>query len=112
MANPTTYGTTLATFGVTPLTGFVVQSTTLTTKCNVFNQVMNENGQLVTQRFDDQSNELSLDMIVSSGSAPVPGQLLTYNALLYAILNVDYKTSNKDFPRVTVKCQSSQYLTL
>ena len=105
--DPTTYGLSSATYGVIPLTGFVVQTSTISTKEGVNAVILNETGQEVTRRYDDQINELSLDMIVTTGSIPIPGQTLTYNSILYEVLTCDIKSQNKDWKKCTVKCKNS-----
>ena len=107
MANPTTYGLTSVTYGTIPYSGFVVQSSSLSSKDGVMATVLNETGQEVCRRYDDQINELSLDMIVNGGSIPVPGQTLTYNEIVYEIETCDLKAANKDWNKVTVKCKNS-----
>ena len=111
MANPTTYGLSSVTYGTLPYTGFVVQSYTLAVKDGVLATVLNETGQEVVRRYDDQINELSLDMIVNGGSIPVPGQTLTYNSIVYEIQTCDLKAANKDFNKVSVKCKNSANIT-
>ena len=111
MSNPTSYGLTSVVYGVPALTGFVVQSSTISTKDGVMAIVLNETGQQVVRRYDDQINELTLDMIVNGGTAPIPGQTLTYNSILYEVQTCDVKSANKDFQKVTVKCLFSANIT-
>ena len=109
--DPTTYGLSTATYGVVPLTGFVVQTSTISTKEGVNAVILNETGQEVTRRYDDLINELSLDMIVTSGTPPVPGQTLTYNSIVYEVQTCEVKSANKDWKKVTCKCKNSANCT-
>lgn len=112
MATPNTYGLTSVIYGNPALSGFVVQSSTVATKTNVVAEVFNETGERVHVRYDDITNELTLDMIVNGGSIPVPGSTLTYNTVVYEIVSSDVKSANKDFEKVTVKCKNSEHLSL
>ena len=112
MSTPNTYGLTQATYGVTALTGFVVQSSSLSVKPGVAAEIHDETGVRVHSRYDDNQTEISLEMIVNGGAIPVPGTVLTYNLIKYEIQSVDVKGANKDFTKVSVKAKTSPGIVL
>jgi len=110
MAN--SYGLSSLTWGTIPYSGFVVSASTLNTKPGVIAEVFNESGQRVASRYDDLTNEITLECIINGGTAPLPGAELTYNSIKYETLSVDYKCANKDFEKVSIKAKNSANLTL
>lgn len=107
-----TYGLTAVTWGVPVFTGFVVQSSSIATKNNVEAIVVNETGQEVHWRFDDLMNELSLEMLITTGTSPAPGAEITYNSIKYVVTACDVKSANKAFTVVSVKAKNTANITL
>lgn len=112
MSYPQTYGLSSVTYGNPTMTGFVVQATTISSKCGVVAEIFNELGERVHSRYDDLTYEISLDMIVNGGAIPLPGAELTFNSIKYEIQTVEVKTSDKDFTKVGVKAKNSAGITL
>lgn len=108
----TTHGLSSITYGNPTITGFVVQSSSVSTKPAVTAEVFDEAGIRVHSRYDDITNELSLDVIVTSGTIPTVGTVFTFNTVKYEITGVDVKTANKDFVKVSIKGKNSSGITL
>ena len=111
MSTPNTYGLTSVTYGTPALTGFVVQTSSVSTKAGVAAEIFDESGKRVHARYDDLIHELSLEMIVNAGTLPVVGGTLTYDSNTYEVTGVDIKKANKDFVKVSVKAKSSSAIS-
>jgi hypothetical protein len=106
------YGLNTLTFGVPTLTGYVVQSYNLGSKCALVVPVANESGVIVQRRYDDVTTEISVEAVFAGATVPTPGQTFVYNTIEYEVQTVDTKGSNKEDTTVTIKGIVSQGVTL
>jgi len=100
------------TYGVPTLTGFVVESHDLTAKAANENTIASEVGNVVYRRYDDITDEMSVDAIFVNGTLPVVGTLVEYHSTKYILTEVSQKFSNKDFMKISLKGITSEYITL
>lgn len=106
------HGLASVTFGVPTLTGYVVQDFSISKKPALAVEVFDENGRRVYARYDDATDDLSIEAVFNGGDIPTVGSVLTYNATKYEVLSVDLKRANKDVQKVSIKGKKSEYLTL
>ena len=106
------YGLNTLTFGVPTLTGYVVQSYNLGSKCALVVPVANESGVIVQRRYDDVTTEVSVEAVIAGATLPTPGGTFTYNGIIYEVQGVDVKGQNKEDTTCTVKGIVSQGITL
>jgi len=113
MALHTKTGLTGLSFGVPNLDGFIVQSYTESKHCANVIEVLDETGNRVCARYDDETTELTFDAIFTSTSEiPEAGELFEYNGIKYEVLSYELKGENKGAKKVSIKGKVSQYITL
>jgi len=101
------------TWGCTPSSGLgIVTDTTKSSKCGIFQEVTNEYGQVVGVITDDVITDLTINLICTTGTAPIPGDTLTYNSNKYIVESYEQKNSQKSTQLGSVKVKSYQYITL
>lgn len=106
------YGLSSVSWGTPLMSGFVVQSYDISKSNQIVAEIFNESGVRKHVRYDDLTSELSIEVVYNGGTAPVPGEVLTYNGIKYETLNVDEKGSNKEFKKFTFKGKNSEGITL
>jgi hypothetical protein len=107
-----TYGLSSLTFGVPAVTGYVLQTFDVTTTPAVAVEVMDENGVRKVARYDDETEELSIEAYIQGATLPLPGAVFTYNSKKYEVLSIQVKGANKDYRKVTIKGKTSEGITL
>jgi len=108
----TTYGLSSLTFGVPTKSGYVVQAFTHTATPALVAEVADESGVRKHVRYDDDTDELTLEAVIQGATLPVAGGTFTYDGATYEVLSVERKGSNKDFVRVTIKGKKSEGVSL
>lgn len=103
-------GISTLTFGVPTKTGFVIQSFTKASTPAVAAEVTNELGQRVHARYDDVTDEITVEALIAGATLPLPGQSFAYDGETYETLSVEVKGANNDFRRVTIKGKTSEYI--
>ena len=110
MANQ--YGLTSITFGTPTVSGYVVQSNTVSTKPAVAVEVTNELGQRVYVNYDDVTSEVSFEAVFQGASLPTAGGTFTVDTVTYEVLSVDVKRENKGVKTVSIKGKTSANVSL
>lgn len=105
-----TYGLTTLTWGTPTSTGFVVTSVTNNQTTNVAAEVIDENGRRVCARYDDVVQTVTFEALVTTGSAPDPGEVFTNGGVDYECLSVEVKRVNNDFQRLTIVGKKTEYM--
>jgi len=112
MSTPQTYGTDHK-WALYDVSSFMtLQSDDISQSDVIVAEVMNEQGQVITVRLDDQRDEITLTGILKpSGTVPTPAQLIPYSGINYIIMNVDNAGVNNTFRKVSIKARKYQYIT-
>ena len=75
-------------------------------------EVKDADGNVVSRRYDDKKNDVSLDLIIdASYSVPVIGTELTYDGATYEITAVGKSESNTEHRKVSITAMKSEYIT-
>jgi len=107
-----TYGLSSLTFGTPTVTGYVIQSHTVSTKPAVIVEVIDEAGNRVHSRYGDITNELSVTALLNGATVPIPGATFAIDSVTYEVLSVDVKRENKGYKTVDIKGKKSENLSL
>ena len=93
------------------MTGCVVQSVTTKKSFANTSEVVDEKGNRITKRYDDLSNDITIEVIPKDGfTEPVPGATLAYKGVTYIVESVDDKREAKGFVRYTLTCTKPEYI--
>lgn len=106
------YGVSGVVFGSPAVTGYIVQSNSVSTKPAVIAEVMDENGKRVHARYDDVTSEVSFDAIFQGASLPAAGGTFTVDGITYEVQSIDVKRENKGFKTVSIKGKVSEGIAL
>lgn len=94
------------------ITGCAVQSVTRKKSFANVAEVVNERGNRITKRYDDVSDDITIELIPKSTYvAPEVGNRLTFNGVSYIIESIDDKQEAKGFVRYTLTCTKPEYIT-
>jgi hypothetical protein len=94
------------------ITNCAVQSVTRKKSFANTSEVVNEQGNRITKRYDDVSDDITIELIPKSAySVPAIGGRLSYGGVSYIIESVDDKREAKGFVRYTLTCQKPEYIT-
>jgi hypothetical protein len=107
-----TYGLSGLTFGVPTKSGYVVQAFTHSATPALVVEIQDETGVRKHVRYDDQTEEITVEAIIQGATLPTPGGTFVYDGTTYEILSVEKKGSNKDFVRVSIKGKKSEGVSL
>lgn len=107
-----TYGLTSITFGTVGLSGYVVQDSSVASTPQVVAEVFDITGARAHVRYDDVTDELTLNAVLQGATLPTPGAVFTYNGANYETVSVEKKQANKDFVKVTIKGKKSAGITV
>jgi hypothetical protein len=89
-----------------------VQSVTRKWSFANVNEVLNEQGNRVTKRYDDTSEDITIEMIPwSYYVVPTVGTWLQYSGKKYIIESIDDKREAKGFMRYTLTCTKPEYIS-
>lgn len=116
MANPTTHGTAHV-FGIQAGTGAVtnavVQAFSLTTDEQNKTSTLNELGNEIERRRDDQMKEGSITLrFTSSYVELVSGDVITYDSVKYEVDTVGVTETNDAHVTVEYTIKTTEYITL
>lgn len=76
-------------------------------------EVHDQYGRLVTKRYDDKRDKITLEgTILSAGVPPTIGGTFTYNSIKYIIEKVDDRGVNNDFRKLSLDLVKYQEITL
>lgn len=100
-------------FGVAgTITNAAVQSVNVTKSFSNVTEVKDENGNVVSRRYDDKMEEGTIEIIIASGySIPDQGDQLSYDSVTYEIVSVGKSESNGDHRKVSLNVKKSEYVT-
>jgi hypothetical protein len=106
------YGLSSLVFGAPAVTGYVVQSNAVSSKCGVVVPVADENGIIVQRRYDDVTSEVNFEAVFNGATIPTPGITFTVDSVEYIVETTDVKRENKGNKTVSIKGITSQGITL
>lgn len=109
---PNTYGLSSLVFGVPAISGYCVQTQSVSSKNNVEATVLDENGIIVHRRYDDLQSEVSWEAYVNGGSIPTPGSTMAIDSVTYIVVSCDVKRENKGFKVLNLKGVTSSGISL
>lgn len=73
----------------------------------------NESGNIIERRYDDITKEASITLRQrTSWTAPAVGDQLTYNSVIYIVVDVEKSETNKGFRESTLNLITSEGITL
>lgn len=102
-----TFGISTLTFGNPTLTGYVIQSYTKSeTSANII-EVLDETGNRVCARYDDDTTEITIEAVFAGATLPSAGASFAYDGVTYECLSVETKGENKSAKKVTLKGKKS-----
>ena len=85
-------------------TYMTVQSDSITTTYKLDVEVTDENGRVITDRLDDERNEVSIDgTMKSEGSEDLLGGTFSYGGVTFIVKGVTDRGTNNDYRKVTIK---------
>jgi len=94
------------------ITGCAVQSVSRKKSFANVAEVVNEQGNRITKRYDDISDDITIELIPKSTYAvPTAGSRLTFDGVSYIIESIDDKQEAKGFVRYTLTCTKPEYIT-
>lgn len=94
------------------ITNCAVQSVSRKKSFANTSEVVNEQGNRITKRYDDISADTVELIPKGTYSEPEPGQSLTYKTIKYIIESVDDKREAKGFVRYTLTCTKPEYINV
>lgn len=93
------------------ITACAVQSVSIKKSFANTSEVVNEAGNRITKRYDDLSQDLTIELIPKEAFVePTPGAKITYKGSQYIIESIDDKREAKGFVRYTVTAQKQEYI--
>lgn len=94
------------------ITDCAVQSVTRKKSFANTSEVVNEQGNRIAKRYDDISDEITIELIPKSAySVPAIGERIVYDGVNYIIESIDDKREARGFVRYTLTCQKPEYIT-
>jgi len=88
--------------------GLVVQSDNWTVRFALDVEVMDETGRVITDRLDDERNEITIEGVIKTEDAVLPGNTLTYGGLTWIVKDVTDRGSNTEYRKLSVKAVKYQ----
>ena len=85
------------------VTGIVVQSDSWTHRFALDVEVMDETGRVITDRLDDERNEITIEGVIKTTDAVLPGQELTYSGMAFIIKEVTDRGSNQEYRKLSIR---------
>jgi hypothetical protein len=94
------------------ITGCAVQSVQRKRSFVNTAEVVNEQGNRITKRYDDLDTAITIELIpkATGFTEPVAGTKLTYKSVNYIVESVDDKQEAKGFVRFTLSCLKPEYI--
>jgi len=85
------------------VTGLVVQSDSWTVRFGLDVEVMDEQGRVITNRLDDERNEITIEGVIKVIDSVMPGDTLTYDAMTFIIKEVTDRGSNQEYRKLSIR---------
>jgi len=85
------------------VTGIVVQSDSWTVRFGLDVEVMDEQGRVITNRLDDERNEITIEGVIKVTDSVVPGSTLTYSGMTFIVKEVTDRGSNQEYRKLSVR---------
>jgi hypothetical protein len=85
------------------VTGLVVQSDSWTVRFALDVEVMDESGRVITDRLDDERNEITIEGVVKVVDAVEIGDQLAYGGMTFIIKEVTDRGSNQEYRKLSVR---------
>ena len=83
--------------------GLVVQSDSWTVRYALDVEVMDESGRVITDRLDDERNEITIEGVIKVADSVLPGQTLTYGGMQFIIKEVTDRGSNQEYRKLSIR---------
>lgn len=90
------------------VTGIVVQSDNWTVRYALDIEVQDEEGRVITNRLDDERNEITIEGVIKTEDAVLPGNRLTYGGLEWIVKDVTDRGSNTEYRKLSIKAVKYQ----
>lgn len=88
--------------------GLVVQSDSWTTRFALDVEVMDETGRVITDRLDDERNEITIEGVIKTEDAVLAGSTLTYKSMTFIVKEVTDRGSNQEYRKLSVRAVKYQ----
>lgn len=85
------------------VTGLVVQSDSWTTRFALDVEVMDESGRVITDRLDDERNEITIEGVVKVADPVEIGDQLAYGGMTFIIKEVTDRGSNQEYRKLSIR---------
>lgn len=85
------------------VTGVVVQSDSWTVRFGLDVEVMDEAGRVITNRLDDERNEITIEGVIKVLDSVTPGQKLQYGGTDFIIKEVTDRGSNQEYRKLSIR---------
>lgn len=83
--------------------GIVVQSDSWTIRFGLDVEVMDEQGRVVTNRLDDERNEITIEGVIKVVDSVLPGSKLTYEGMTFIVKEVTDRGSNQEYRKLSIR---------
>jgi hypothetical protein len=83
--------------------GLVVQSDSWTVRFALDVEVMDEQGRVITDRLDDERNEITIEGVIKAADSVLPGSTLTYAGTSFIVKEVTDRGSNQEYRKLSVR---------
>ena len=90
------------------VTGLVVQSDSWTVRYALDVEVMDESGRVITDRLDDERNEITIEGVIKVTDSVLPGNTLTYSGMTFIVKEVTDRGSNQEYRKLSVRAVKYQ----
>ena len=64
---------------------------------------MDEQGRVITNRLDDERNEITIEGVIKVLDSVEPGQTLTYGGFTFIIKEVTDRGSNQEYRKLSIR---------
>jgi hypothetical protein len=83
--------------------GIVVQSDSWTVRFALDVEVMDEQGRVITDRLDDERNEITIEGVIRAVDSVLPGSTLTYAGMTFIVKEVTDRGSNQEYRKLSIR---------
>jgi hypothetical protein len=88
--------------------GIVVQSDSWTIRFALDVEVMDESGRVITDRLDDERNEITIEGVIKVEDAVLAGSELTYDGMNFIVKEVTDRGSNQEYRKLSIRAVKYQ----
>lgn len=85
------------------VTGIVVQSDSWTIRFALDVEVMDEGGRVITDRLDDERNEITIEGVLKSSDPVAIGDQLQYAGMSFIIKELTDRGSNQEYRKLSIR---------